>query len=50
MLTIPQLAQVKARDPYVYEALQQIVNAINAVGRATGVDPSGSIAQPAQIG
>ena len=50
MLNIPQLAQVKARDPYVYESLQQIVNAINALGRATGVDPSGSIAQPDPIG
>jgi len=44
MLTIAQLAQVKARDPYVYESLRQIVSAINALGRATGVDPSGSIA------
>jgi hypothetical protein len=50
VLNIPQLAQVKARDPYVYESLQQIVNAINALGRATGVDPSGSIAQPDPIG
>jgi hypothetical protein len=50
MLNIAQLAQVKARDPYVYEALQQIVSAINALGRATGVDPSGSIAQPEAIG
>lgn len=50
MLTIAQLAQVKARDPYVYESLQQIVSAINLLGRATGVDPSGSIAQPARIG
>jgi hypothetical protein len=50
MLTIAQLAQVKARDPYVYESLRQIVNAINALGRATGVDPSGSIAQPVRIG
>jgi hypothetical protein len=50
MLNIPQLAQVKARDPYVYESLQQIVSAINALGRATGVDPSGSIAQPDRIG
>ncbi|HWZ57150.1 MAG TPA: hypothetical protein VNZ63_13830, partial [Verrucomicrobiae bacterium] len=49
MLNIPQLAQVKARDPYVYESLQQIVSAINALGRATGVDPSGSIAQPDPI-
>lgn len=50
MLNIPQLAQVKARDPYVYESLQQVVSAINSLGRATGVDPSGSIAQPAPVG
>ena len=50
MLNIPQLAQVKARDPYVYESLQQMVSAINSLGRATGVDPTGSIAQPAPIG
>ena len=50
MLNIAQLAQVKARDPYVYESLRQIVSAINALGRATGVDPSGSIAQPDRIG
>ena len=50
MLNIAQLAQVKARDPYVYESLRQIVTAINAIGRATGVDPSGSILQPDRIG
>ena len=50
MLNIAQLAQVKARDPYVYESLRQIVSAINLLGRATGVDPSGSIAQPERIG
>jgi len=50
MLNIPQLAQVKARDPYVYESLQQIVSAINSLGRATGVDPSGSITAPSAIG
>jgi hypothetical protein len=50
MLNIPQLAQIKARDPYLYESLKQVVSAINALGRATGVDPAGSIAQPAPIG
>src|SRR5260370_1748774 len=50
MLNIAQLAQVKARDPYLYESLQQIVSAINLLGRATGVDPAGSIAQPDRIG
>jgi len=50
MLNIPQLAQIKSRDPYVYESLKQVVGAINSLGRSTGVDPSGSIAQPSQIG
>ena len=45
MLKIGQLAQIKSESPYVYEALTQIVNGVNAVGRATGVDPSGSIAR-----
>jgi hypothetical protein len=50
MLKIGQLAQIKSESPYVYEALTQLVNAVNAVGRATGVDPSGSISAPAPIG
>ncbi len=50
MLKIGQLAQIKSDSPYVYEALTQIVNAVNSVGRATGVDPSGTIAPPAPIG
>ena len=50
MLKIGQLAQIKGDSPYVYEALTQIVNAVNSLGRATGVDPSGTIAAPAPIG
>ena len=50
MLKIPQLAQIKGRDPYLYESLTQVVSAVNSLGRATGVDPVGSIAAPAQIG
>ncbi len=50
MLKIGQLAQIKSDSPYVYEALTQIVNAVNAVGRGTGVDPSGTIAAPSPIG
>src|SRR5579864_5241055 len=50
MLKIGQLAQIKSDSPYVYEALTQIVNGVNALGRATGVDPSGTIAPPAPIG
>jgi hypothetical protein len=50
MLKIGQLAQIKGDSPYVYEALTQVVNAVNALGRGTGVDPSGSIEAPAPIG
>src|SRR5437868_4536284 len=50
MLNISQLAPIKGSDPYLYEALRQIVGAINAVGRAVGVDPTGSISPPATIG
>jgi len=50
MLKIGQLAQIKSDSPYVYEALTQLVNGVNAVGRATGIDPSGTIAAPSPIG
>jgi hypothetical protein len=50
MLKIGQLAQIKGESPYTYEALTQIVNAVNSLGRATGVDPSGTIDPPAPIG
>jgi len=50
MLKIGQLAQIKGESPYVYEALLQLVNAVNAVGRGAGVDPSGPISAPAPIG
>jgi len=50
MLKIGQLAHIKSDSPYVYEALTQVVNGVNSVGRATGVDPSGSIAAPSPIG
>jgi hypothetical protein len=49
MLKIGQLAQIKSESPYVYEALTQLVNAVNAVGRGTGIDPSGPISAPAPI-
>jgi hypothetical protein len=50
VLNVPQLAQIKARDPYLYESLKQVVGAVNSLGRATGVDPSGSITAPEPIG
>ena len=49
MLKIGQLAQIKGDSPYTYEALTQVVNAVNAIGRATGVDPIGSITAPTPI-
>ena len=50
MLNIPQLAYIKGRDPFLYESLLHLVRAVNSIGRAAGVDPSGSIAAPAPIG
>ncbi len=50
MLTVQQIAKLKSRDPYLYESLRQIIAAVNALGRATGVDPAGSIQPPAPIG
>jgi hypothetical protein len=50
MLNIPQLVQIKRRDTYLYESLTQVVNTINAIGRAAGVDPGGSIAAPVASG
>ncbi len=50
MLQIGQLAQIKSESTYIYEALTQIVSGVNAVGLATGVDPSGTIDPPETIG
>jgi hypothetical protein len=50
MLTLPQLASLKNESPRTYEAVKQLVSAVNSLGRATGVDPSGSIAAPDPIG
>ena len=50
MLTLSQLARIKSESPYTYEALTQVVSAVNSIGRATGVDPSGDIAAPSPIG
>jgi hypothetical protein len=50
MLKIGQLAQIKSDSPYVYEALTQLVNGVNSVGLAMGVDPSGTLHTPARIG
>jgi len=50
MLNIPQLAQIRGRDPYLYEALRRVVGAVNALGRATGVEPANSLEPPGPIG
>lgn len=40
MLTVAQLAPLKAKDPYLYETLLKMVAAINATSVNAGVDPS----------
>jgi len=50
MLRVPNLAPIKSRDPYLYEALTRIVDAVNQLGKATGADPSGDRTPPADIG
>ena len=50
MLKIGQLAQIKSDSPYVYEALVQLVNGVNAVGRGTGVSHLGTISALVPIG
>ena len=42
--------RLKSSDPYLYEALRQVIAAVNTIGRGVGVDPAGSIASPDQIG
>jgi hypothetical protein len=49
MLKIGQLAQIKSDSPYTYEALTQVVSAVNSLGRATGVDPVGPITAPVPV-
>ncbi len=46
MLQLPQLKHVESNDPQLYSALKTVVEAVNNLGRGTGVDPAGSIAQP----
>jgi len=50
MLTIPQLADIKGRDARLYEALRRIVDAVNGLHRAVGVDTSGMVQAPPVIG
>jgi len=49
MLTVAQLAPIKARDPYLYEALVKIVSAVNAASQNAGVDPAMPSPAPSPI-
>jgi len=41
MLTIAQIAPLKSRDPYLYESLVKIIQAVNSLGQQVGSDPVG---------
>ncbi|HVO59062.1 MAG TPA: hypothetical protein VMT51_15325 [Dongiaceae bacterium] len=49
MLTVAQLAPLKARDPYLYETLAKIVSAMNASSTQSGVDPATQASAPTAI-
>jgi hypothetical protein len=49
MLTVAQLAPLKARDPYLYETLTRIVHAVNATSQSAGVDPATPSPAPTPI-
>ncbi len=40
MLRVPQLKKLQQQEPYLYEALQRIVGAVNSLGNRLGVDPA----------
>ena len=42
MLSLPQLKHVEASDPRLADSLRRIVDAVNALGVGTGVDPAGA--------
>lgn len=46
MLQLPQLKHVESADPKLYSALKAVVEAVNNLGRGTGVDPAGAISPP----
>lgn len=50
MLSIAQLAPIKARDPYLHEALVRIVSAVNAAGQKAGLDSQAPMPAPPPIG
>ena len=49
MLTVSQLAPLKARDPYLYETLAKIVSAVNAASSNAGVDPANPSPAPPPV-
>ncbi len=49
MLTIPNLADVRARDPRLYEALMALVKAVQENTAATGAGPGGAVAPPPRL-
>lgn len=49
MLTVAQLAPMRARDPYLYETLVKIVAAVNATSQRAGVDPATPSPAPSPI-
>ncbi len=49
MLTVAQLAPLKAQDPYLYETLVKIVSAVNATSANAGVDPANPSPAPPSV-
>jgi hypothetical protein len=49
MLNLPQLKHVEASDPRLADSLRRIVDAVNALGVGTGVDPAGATESPMPI-
>jgi hypothetical protein len=49
MLTVAQLAPLKARDPYLYETLTKLVASVNATSQRAGVDPATPAPAPTPI-
>ncbi len=49
MLRVPQLKKLQYDEPYLYEALREIVGAVNSLTRRVGIDPTGPVAPPAAI-
>ncbi len=50
MLRVPQLKKLQQEEPYLYEALQKIVGAVNSLGNRVGVDPAPASGSPPGTG